>query len=222
MAVVVLAIKILRHYLYGVKCQIYTDHKSLQHLLNQKELNMRQRRWVEILSDYDCEILYHPGKVNVVADALSRKGNKHAPDIVALRISVEAHKSRYSVHPGTNKMYRDLKQVYWWPGMKKDIAYFVETCVTCLQVKIEHQRPYGKLQQLPIPEWTWENVTMDFVTKLPRTPRGHDTIWVVVDRLSKSAHFLPMKETYTMERLVKLYIAEVVWLHGIHLSIVSN
>ncbi|KAJ9541553.1 hypothetical protein OSB04_028059 [Centaurea solstitialis] len=113
----------------------------------------------------------------------------------------------YSVYPGSNKMYRDLRQTYWWSGMKKDIAYFIERGVTCLQVKIEHKRSYGKLQQLPILEWSWEHVTMDFVTKLPRTPRDYDTIWVVVDRLSKSAHFLLMKETYSMERLAKLYIA---------------
>ncbi|KAJ9546504.1 hypothetical protein OSB04_019047 [Centaurea solstitialis] len=290
LAAVVFALKIWRHYLYGVKCQIYTDHKSLQYLLNQKELNMRQRRWIELLSDYDCEILYHPGKGNVVADALSRKGGKIKPGIVdsrmgivAYRISIvpdlkseikewqekaskeehlksermvgfldtlvtdtegmkcfgnriwvpklgdlrkkilfEAHKSKYSVHPGTNKMYHGLRQCYWWPGMKKDIAHFVERCVTCLQVKIEHQRPYGKLQQLPIPEWTWEHVTMDFVTKLPRTPKGYDTIWVIVDRLSKSAHFLPMKETYSMERLARLYIADIVRLHGTPVSIVSD
>ncbi|KAJ9551909.1 hypothetical protein OSB04_015954 [Centaurea solstitialis] len=285
-----LAAVIWRHYLYGVKCQIYTDHKSLQYLLNQKELNMRQRRWIELLRDYDCEILYHPGKGNVVADALSRKGGKVKPGIVDSRmgivayrinivpdlkseirecqekalkeenlkserlvgivdtlvsnaeglkcfgnriwipklgdlrrkILIEAHKSKYSVHPGTNKMYHGLRQGYWWPGMKKDIAYFVERCVTCLQVKIEHQRPYGKLQQLPIPEWNWEHVTMDFVTKLPRTPKGYDTIWVIVDRLSKSAHFLPMKETYSMERLARLYIAEIVRLHGTPVSIVSD
>ncbi|KAJ9541866.1 hypothetical protein OSB04_028372 [Centaurea solstitialis] len=290
LAAVVFALKIWRHYLYGVKCQIYTDHKSLQYLLNQKELNMRQRRWIELLSDYDCEILYHPGKGNVVADALSRKGGKVKPGIVDSRMGIvayqisivpdlkseikewqekaskeenlksermvgfldtlvtdteglkcfgnriwvpklgdlrkkilfEAHKSKYSVHPGTNKMYHGLRQCYWWPGMKKDIAYFVERCVTCLQVKIEHQRPYGKLQQLPIPEWTWEHVTMDFVTKLPRTPKGYDTIWVIVDRLSKSAHFLPMKETYSMERLARLYIAEIVRLHGTPVSIVSD
>ncbi|KAJ9545298.1 hypothetical protein OSB04_025005 [Centaurea solstitialis] len=138
------------------------------------------------------------------------------------KILVEAHKSKYAVHPGTNKMYHGLRQCYWWPGMKKDIAHFVERCVTCLQVKIEHQRPYGKLQQLPIPEWTWEHITMDFVTKLPRTPKGYDTIWVIVDRLSKAAHFLPMKETYSMERLARLYIAEIVRLHGTPVSIVSD
>ncbi|KAJ9547079.1 LOW QUALITY PROTEIN: hypothetical protein OSB04_019622 [Centaurea solstitialis] len=234
LAAMVFELKIWRHYLFGTKCQIYTDHKSLQYLFNQKELNMR--RWIELLSDYDCKILYHPDKANVVADALSRKGREERtngrdlgnriwlPKLGELRKKVleDAHKSKYSIHPGTNKMYHDLKQVYWWPGMKKDIVYFIERCVTCLQLKIEHQQPYGKLQQLPIPEWTWDHITMDFVTKLPRTPRGYDTIWVVVDRLSKSANFLTMKETYTMERLVKLYIAEVVRLHGIPLSIVSD
>ncbi|KAJ9545007.1 hypothetical protein OSB04_024714 [Centaurea solstitialis] len=93
------------------------------------------------------------------------------------KILVETHKSKYSVHPGTNKMFHVLRQSYWWPGMKKDIACFFERCVTCLQVKNEHQRRYGKLQQLSLPEWTWDHVTMDFVTKLPRTPKGYDTIW---------------------------------------------
>ncbi|KAJ9557681.1 hypothetical protein OSB04_012295 [Centaurea solstitialis] len=93
----------------------------------------------------------------------------------------EAHKSKYSIHPGSTKMYRDLKMNYWWPVMKLDVASYVEKCVTCLQVKVEHQKPYGSLQPLDIPEWKWEHITMDFVTKLPRTLRGHDTIWVIVD-----------------------------------------
>ncbi|KAI3681448.1 hypothetical protein L6452_36243 [Arctium lappa] len=112
------------------------------------------------------------------------------------RILEEDHKLCYSVHPGTNKMYRDLRQFYWWPGMKKDIAYFLEQCLTCLKVKAEHQRPYGELQPLEIPMWKWENITIDFVTKLPRTPKGFNAIWVIVDCLTKSAHFLPTKEAY--------------------------
>ncbi|KAJ9566000.1 hypothetical protein OSB04_001966 [Centaurea solstitialis] len=283
LAAVVFALKLWRHYLYGTKCTLFTDHKSLQQIFDQKELNMRQRRWLELLKDYDCDLLYHPGKANVVADALSRKNHGDGIGVTLNRISVvsslmerikvsqtealreknlkdevmvkqkellsedscglklfqgriwvpklggnrellleEAHKSKYSIHPGSTKMYRDLKMNYWWPIMKLDVAKYVEKCVTCLQVKAEHQKPYGNLQPLEIPEWKWEHVTMDFVTKLPRTLRGHDTIWVIIDRLTKSAHFLEMRETLPMDKLSKLYINEVVRRHGVPLSIVSD
>ncbi|KAJ9539320.1 hypothetical protein OSB04_032053 [Centaurea solstitialis] len=280
LAAVVFALKIWRHYLYGTKCILYTDHKSLKYLFDQKELNMRQRRWMELLKDYDCEIKYHPGKANVVADALSRKGivkigvlqmittpsileqirqeqqealkddNQKGeritgqvklletdteeikrfrgriwiPKIGKCReiILEEAHKSKYSIHPGGNKMYKDLKTLYWWPGMKRSIANYVEKCLTCLKVKIEHQRPYGQLQSLDIPVWKWEDITMDFVTKLPRTLKGSDAIWVIVDRLTKTAHFLPIKETYALKKLAKIYINEIVSRHGVPLSIVSD
>ncbi|GJS39316.1 putative reverse transcriptase domain-containing protein [Tanacetum coccineum] len=134
---VVFALKIWRHYLYGTKLTVFTDHKSLRHILDQKELNMRQRRWLELLSDYDCEIRYHPGKANIVADAL---------------------------------------------------------------------KPL--LVQPEIPQWKWDNVTIDFFTKLPKSSLGHDTICVVVDRLTKSAIFTPMRETDSMERLVRMYQKE--------------
>ncbi|GJX55984.1 putative reverse transcriptase domain-containing protein [Tanacetum coccineum] len=99
----------------------------------------------------------------------------------------EAYKSKYSVHPGADKMYYDLRDRYWWPGMKKDIAKYVSRCLTCLKVKAEHQRPSGLLQQPEIPIWKWEGIAMDFVTKLPRTSSGHDTIWVIVNGLTKSS-----------------------------------
>ncbi|GJU53016.1 putative reverse transcriptase domain-containing protein [Tanacetum coccineum] len=134
----------------------------------------------------------------------------------------EAHKSKYSVHPGADKMYYDLRDRYWWPGMKKDIAEYVSKCLTCLKVKAEHQRPSGLLQQPEIPVWKWEGIAMDFVTKLPRTSSGHDTIWVIVDRLTKSAHFLPMREDYKMERLARLYLNEIVAIHGVPVSIISD
>ncbi|GJV13685.1 putative reverse transcriptase domain-containing protein [Tanacetum coccineum] len=233
---VVFALKIWRHYLYGTRCTVFTDHKSLQHILDQKELNMRQRRWLELLSDYDCDIRYHLGKANVVADALSRKERTEPLRVRALVMTIgldlpkrileaqieaqkpedlvnedvggiirrdipkerlepradgtlclhgrswipcygdlrsvimhESHKSKYSIHPGSEKMYQDVKKLYWWPNMKADIATYVSKCLTCARVKAEHQRPSGLLVQPEIPEWKWDNITMDFITKLPKS-----------------------------------------------------
>nr|GEZ77463.1 putative reverse transcriptase domain-containing protein [Tanacetum cinerariifolium] len=279
---IVFALKIWRHYLYGTKCTVFTDHKSLQHILDQKELNMRQRRWLELLSDYDCEIRYHLGKANVVADALSMKeqeplrvralvmtisldlpkqilnsqtearkpeniknedvggmlvenaknpeanreqklepradgtqclnGRSWLPcygDLQAV-IMHESHKYKYSVHLGSDKMYQDMKTLYWWPNMKANIATCVSKCLTFAKVKVEHQRPSGLLVQPKIPEWKWDNITMDFVTKLPKSSQGYDTIWVIVDRLTKSAIFTPIRETDPMDKLARIYLKEVV------------
>ncbi|GJX31943.1 putative reverse transcriptase domain-containing protein [Tanacetum coccineum] len=134
----------------------------------------------------------------------------------------EAHKSKYSVHPGADKMYYDLRDRYWWPGMKNDIVMYVSKCLTCLKVKAEHQRPSSLLQQHEIPVWKWEGIATDFVTKLPRTSSGHDKIWVIMDRLTKSAHFLPMREDYKMDRLARLYVNEIVTRHGMPISILSD
>ncbi|GJU76534.1 reverse transcriptase domain-containing protein [Tanacetum coccineum] len=257
---VVFALKTWRHYLYGTKSFIYTDHKSLQHIFDQKELNMRQRRWIELFSDYECEIRYHPGKANVVADVLSRKERLKPRHVRAMAMTVqigmreriqmekkegkslyfmdriwvplirdvrtiimdEAHKTKYSVHPGADKMYYDLRDRYWWPGMKRDIATYVSKCLTCSKVKAEHQRPSGLLQQPEIPEWKWDNITMDFITKLPRSKSRNDMIWVIVDRLTKSAHFLAIREDYSTERLAKIYVDEIVARHGVPVSIISD
>ena len=146
------------------------------------------------------------------------------PDVNDLRKELleEAHYSAYSVHPGSTKMYHTLRDTYWWNGMKKDVAEFVSKCLTCQQVKLEHQRPAGLLQPLPIPEWKWDMISMDFVTGLPRTTGGFDSIWVIVDRLTKSAHFLPVKKTYSTDRLARLYVNRIVCLHGVPVSIVSD
>nr|GEX01603.1 reverse transcriptase domain-containing protein [Tanacetum cinerariifolium] len=120
----------------------------------------------------------------------------------------ESHKSKYFIHPGSDKMYQDLKKLYWWPNMKEIIVEYVDKCLTCSRVKAECQKPSGLLVQPEIPMWKGERITMDFVTKLPKTSNGHDTIWVIVDRLIKSAHFIPTRETDSMETLTSLYIKE--------------
>nr|GEW12120.1 reverse transcriptase domain-containing protein [Tanacetum cinerariifolium] len=141
-------------------------------------------------------------------------------------IKHESHKSKYSIHPGSDNMYQDLKQFYWWPNMKANIATYVSKCLTCSKVKAEHQKPSGLLVQPKILEWKWEKITMVFVTKLPKTTNGYDTIWAIVDHLTKSAHFLPMRENDPMEKLMKLYMKEVVTRHvtrhGVPVSIISD
>nr|GEX17360.1 putative reverse transcriptase domain-containing protein [Tanacetum cinerariifolium] len=244
---------------------------------------MRQRRWLELLADYDFEIRYHPGKANVVADALSRKeqikplrarslvmtihpklpsqileaqtkaikeenikaenlrGTEKALEIhpdgtrciknqswlplfgnLKALIMHESHKSKYSIHLGFDKMYQDLKKLYWWPNMKAIIAEYVSKCLTCSRVKEECQKPFGLLIQLEIHMWKWERIMMDFVSKLPRTSNRHDTIWVIVDRPTKSKHFIPTRATDSMETLTRLYIKDIVSRHGVPISIISD
>nr|GEW76263.1 putative reverse transcriptase domain-containing protein [Tanacetum cinerariifolium] len=252
-------------------------------MFNQKELNMRQRHWIELFSDYDCEIRYHHGKTNAVADALSRKERIKPKRFRAMSMTIqssikdrilaaqneasavvnapaemlrgrdkhmesrsdgawyyldriwvpltgdvrtlimdEAHKLKYLVHPGADKMYNDLRDMYWWSGIKKDIALYISKCLTCSKIKAEHQRPSVLLQQPEIPEWKWERIAMDFVMKLLKTCSGHDAIWVIVDRLITSAHFLPMREDYKMDKLARLYLNEIVARHGVPISIISD
>ena len=122
----------------------------------------------------------------------------------------EGHNTPYSIHPGGDKLYKDLKKVYWWPNMKKEVAEFVAKCLTCQKIKIEHKRPQGTVQSLEIPGWKWDCISMDFVTCLPRTKSGYDTIWVVVDRLIKSAVFIPKEDGATCEGLHQVH-CETTW-----------
>ncbi|GKF16551.1 putative reverse transcriptase domain-containing protein [Tanacetum coccineum] len=119
-------------------------------------------------------------------------------------------------------MYYDLRDMYWWLGLKRDIATNVSECLTCAKVNAELQKPSGLLKQLEIPEWKWESITMDFITKLPRTRNKHDMIWVVVDRLTKSAHFLVIREDYSTKKLARLYTDEIVAHHRVPVSIILD
>jgi hypothetical protein len=134
----------------------------------------------------------------------------------------EAHDSAYSIHPGSTKMYKDLKTRYWWYGIKRDIVEYVSLCDTYQRVKAEHQRPAGLLQPLKIPEWKWEEIGMDFIVGLPRTQAGYDSIWVIVDRLTKVAHFIPVKTTYSGAKLAELYMSRIMCLHGVPKKIISD
>nr|GEX45268.1 putative reverse transcriptase domain-containing protein [Tanacetum cinerariifolium] len=134
----------------------------------------------------------------------------------------ESHKSKYSIYTGSDKRYQDMNKLYWWPNMKADIATYVSKCLTCAKVKVEHQKPSGLLAQPKMPEWKWDNITMDFVTKLPKSSQDYDTIWVVVDRLTKSAIFTTIRETDPMDKLARIYLKEVVTRHGIPVSIISD
>jgi hypothetical protein len=143
------------------------------------------------------------------------------PDLKNL-IMEEAHNTPYSIHPGGTKMYQDPKDTFWWHEMKCEIAYFIARCDICQKVEAEHQCPAGLLQPLQIPVWKWDEVGMDFITSLPRSSRGHDSIWVIVDRLTKFAHFLPVKTTDHGRKLADLYISRIVSLLGVPKIIVSD
>ncbi|GKD33914.1 putative reverse transcriptase domain-containing protein, partial [Tanacetum coccineum] len=206
-----------------------------------------QRRWLELLSDYDCEIRYHPGKANVVADA-SRKERSKPLRVQALVMTIrlnipkqilsaqsEARKEENSINEDLHgkinklepradgtlyKMYQDLKKLYWWPNMKAEIATYISKGA---KVKVEYQKPSGLLVQPEIPQWKWdEQKTMDFVTNCQRRQPVQDYYLVIVDRLTKSAHFLPMREDDTLEKLMRQYLKEVDSRHEVPVSIISD
>ena len=138
------------------------------------------------------------------------------------KVLEEAHRSKLTIHPGGDKMYKDMKRIFFWPGMKKDVAEFVSRCIICQQVKTESKKPGGLLHPLDVPLWKWESISMDFIDGLPRSRKGNTSIWVIVDRLTKSAHFIPVKSKRTASWLASVYLREIVRLHGVPSSIVSD
>jgi hypothetical protein len=254
-----------------------------------------------LIEDYELEVHYHPGKANIIADALSRKAHcNYLPDvcltgeessthvlpnlslfnitltptlkaeIIAVqkddegmghikrrmgdgdpkvacfyedaegtlwlkerldvprrealkkKILDEAHPLRYSIHPRSIKMYHDLRHRFWWTRMKHETAHYVSECDTCQKVKADYMKPRGLLQPLNILEWTWDDISMDFIVGLPMTARKFDSIWVIVDRLSKSTHFIPVNTNYKVQKYVEIYIDCVLYLHGVPKTIISE
>jgi hypothetical protein len=134
----------------------------------------------------------------------------------------EAHLSKFAIHPSSTKMYQDLRQNFWWTRMKREIAMYVSECDTCQRVKASHLKVSGTLQPLPIPSWKWEDISMDFIVGLPNTSQKHDSIWVIIDRLTKTAHFLPVHTTYTAKKYAEVYLDQILRLHGIPKTIISD
>ncbi|GJU71017.1 putative reverse transcriptase domain-containing protein [Tanacetum coccineum] len=179
---------------------------------------MHQRRWIELFSDYECEIRYHLRKANVVADALSMVSK--VENVTAEMLCGMDQLIKRKEDGGMNFIWVPLIDDV--RTLIMDEAHASRKCLTCSKVKAEHQRPSGLLQQPEIPEWKWDKITMDFITKLPKTKSGYNTIWVIVDRMTKSAHFLAMREEYSTERLAKLYIDEIVSQHGVPMPIILD
>ena len=155
--------------------------------------------------------LYYKDRVCVTNDSKFKKS-----------ILEKLHGESFAMHLGSTKMYQDLKVSYWWSRMKRDVSEFVTKCMVCQKVKAKHHVPSGLLQPIRIPEWKWDRITMEFVVGLPLTGRKHDSVWVVVDRLTKSTHFLLVRTNYSLDKLAELYISEIVRLHGIPISIILD
>eukprot|EP00253_Pinus_taeda_P012189 PITA_12189 len=238
LAAIIHALKMWRHYLMGRKFLLHIDHHSLTNYFSQPTLNARQARWVDFLSGFDFEIKHLQGKENKQsakkdsqqeyelddAGRIYFKKRLYVPNQNRIRnlIMDEFHISHYAGHPGYQKMVTAIRKEYFWPGMKKSIVEYLSRCLECQQIKAEHQHPAGLLQPLPVPEWKWEIISMDFITGLPRTKRNNDSIFVVVDKLSKAAHFIPVQSTYRAAQIAHIFMQNVFKLHGLPKTIISD
>ncbi|MCO5580269.1 hypothetical protein L7F22_034135 [Adiantum nelumboides] len=280
---VIHALKLWRHYLLSCKFQLVTDHKSLNWIFTQPNLNMRQRKWIELLQEYDFDIKYRPGKDNVVADGLSRKSFLNAISIpnnpildmikeasqkdqeyqeliarilnageakensrpakeyslqgdflyyeqrlcvpkdptLKKAILSEAHDSPISGHPGYTKTLNAIRKSYFWPRMKGDILRYVKQCLSCQRIKAKGIKLPGQLKPLDIPQMKWECISMNFITGLP-TVVDYNSVYVVADMLTKVAHLIPVKTTYTAFDISRVFIKEIFRLHGLPKRIVSD
>jgi hypothetical protein len=146
----------------------------------------------------------------------------HVDQEIKKTIFDEAHLSKFSIHPGSTKMYQDLREKFWWSNMKVDIAKYVSECDTCHRMKASHLKSAGVLQPVSIPMWKWDDISMDFIVGLPLTARKKDSIWVIMDRLTKTAHFITVHTTYSVQHYAELYMDQIVRLHGISKTIISD
>ncbi|GJW25283.1 ty3-gypsy retrotransposon protein [Tanacetum coccineum] len=256
------AVKKWRHYLLGRKFRVFTDQRSLKHLLTQVVQSPEQYKWASKLLGYDFEVHYKPGKENRVADALSRieesqllslstpifpwlqelreyyTNNPEGRDFVSrvaqqvdalpvitftrrLKLLNEFHSTTIGGHSGITATIKRISGSFSWPRLRKDVTRFIQECTICQQTKYSRQKPYGLLQALPIPNQVWEEISMDFITNLP-TSNGKSAIWVIVDRLTKFAHFLALPPHYTAASLANLFLNHIYRLHGLPKSILSD
>jgi hypothetical protein len=283
MCAIMHALTLWRPFLLGKHFKVYTDHRSLTHLKSQPHLNQRQIRWMEQAADYDCEILYKPGKENVVADALSRiqinalsplptktlntqitQGYKHEPFRTLIQnidekggtterykvdkdkllyyrtdeyepwrlcipdipyrkqIIHENHDLAIAGHPGFIQTYAKIARLYYWPNMSADIRRHTKECDACQRTKPSTQKPSGELRPLPIPARPWQSIGMDFLGPLPESKSHHDMILIIIDRLTKMAHFIPTTSNVTSKQTAELFLQYIFRYHGLPENIVSD
>ena len=280
---VVHALKMWRHYLLGNSFKIKTNHKSLKWIFTQPDLNMRQRRWMELLHEHDFSIEYQPGKENIVGDALSKKSTLSAISVLQtsiadfvrqasvndtfynliastipilnksekqlnivkgfqlvddllyfkerlyipadkelkLRILAEVYDIPIAAHPGYIKLYNTLRKSFYWNGLKRDALSYVTRCLSCQRIKAERVKYPGKLQPNDIPQMKWENISMDFVMDLP-TSRGYDSIYVVVDMLTKMIHLFPVRKDASAKDIAHVFMRGIFLYHGLPRRIISD